>query len=37
MSDKKRRAAKRLLGDGTPPKDVTKIVGASVPTSYWAS
>jgi hypothetical protein len=36
MSDKKRRAANRLSGDRTSPKDATKIVGASVPTLYWA-
>jgi DNA invertase Pin-like site-specific DNA recombinase len=34
MSDEKLRAAKRLLRDGTPPKDVAKIIGVSVPTLY---
>jgi hypothetical protein len=34
MSDEKVKAAKRLLADGTPPKDVAKIVGVSVPTLY---
>jgi transposase len=34
MTDEKLRAAKRLLRDGTPPKDVAKIIGVSVPTLY---
>jgi DNA invertase Pin-like site-specific DNA recombinase len=34
MSDEKLRAAKQLLGDGTPPRDVAKIIGVSVPTLY---
>jgi DNA invertase Pin-like site-specific DNA recombinase len=34
MTDDKLRAAKRLLRDGTPPKDVAKIIGVSVPTLY---
>ena len=34
MSDEKLAAAKRLLRDGTPPKDVAKIIGVSVPTLY---
>jgi DNA invertase Pin-like site-specific DNA recombinase len=34
MSDEKLRAAKRLLRDGTPPKDVAEIIGISVPTLY---
>jgi DNA invertase Pin-like site-specific DNA recombinase len=34
MSDEKLRAAKRLLRDGTPPKDVAKVIGVSVPTLY---
>ena len=34
MSDEKIRAAKKLLRDGTPPKEVADIVGVSVPTLY---
>jgi DNA invertase Pin-like site-specific DNA recombinase len=34
MSDDKIRAAKKLLADGTPPRDVAEIVGVSVPTLY---
>jgi transposase len=34
MSDKKLRAAKRLFPDGTPPRDVAKIIGVSAPTLY---
>jgi DNA invertase Pin-like site-specific DNA recombinase len=34
MTDEKLRAAKRLLRDGTPPKDVAKIIGVSAPTLY---
>jgi DNA invertase Pin-like site-specific DNA recombinase len=34
MTDEKLRAAKRLLRDGTPPKDVAEIIGVSVPTIY---
>src|SRR6202011_3801534 len=31
MSEDKIRAAKKLLADGTPPRDVANIVGVSVP------
>jgi DNA invertase Pin-like site-specific DNA recombinase len=34
MSDDKLKTAKRPLSDGTPPKDVAKIVGVIVPTLY---
>jgi transposase-like protein len=34
MSDEKLRAAKRLLRDGTPPKDVAKVLEISLPTLY---
>jgi DNA invertase Pin-like site-specific DNA recombinase len=34
MSDDKLQAAKRLLRDGTPPRDVAEIIGVSVPTLY---
>jgi DNA invertase Pin-like site-specific DNA recombinase len=34
MSDDKLRTAKRLLRDGTPPRDVAEIIGVSVPTLY---
>ena len=34
MSDEKVKAAKKLLADGTPPKDVAEIIGVSVPTLY---
>jgi DNA invertase Pin-like site-specific DNA recombinase len=34
VSDEKLAAAKRLLRDGTPPKDVAETIGVSVPTLY---
>jgi DNA invertase Pin-like site-specific DNA recombinase len=34
MSDEKIKVAKKLLADGTPPKDVAEIIGVSVPTLY---
>jgi transposase len=34
MSEEKVKAAKKLLRDGTPPRDVAAIVGVSVPTLY---
>jgi DNA invertase Pin-like site-specific DNA recombinase len=34
LSDEKLAAAKRLLRDGTSPKDVAEIIGVSVPTLY---
>jgi DNA invertase Pin-like site-specific DNA recombinase len=34
ISDENIRAAKKLLADGTPPRDVANIVGVSVPTLY---
>jgi DNA invertase Pin-like site-specific DNA recombinase len=34
MTDEKVQAARKLLADGTPPKDVASIVGVSVPTLY---
>jgi DNA invertase Pin-like site-specific DNA recombinase len=34
MTDSKIKAAKRLLDDGTPPKDVAHDLGVSVPTLY---
>lgn len=34
MTDEKVAAARRLLRDGTTPRDVAKVVGVSVPTLY---
>jgi DNA invertase Pin-like site-specific DNA recombinase len=34
MTDEKVEAARKLLADGTPPRDVARIVGVSVPTLY---
>jgi DNA invertase Pin-like site-specific DNA recombinase len=34
MTDNKVKAAKRLLADGTPPRDVAQSLGVSVPTLY---
>ncbi len=34
MSDNKIKTARKLLADGTPPRDVANIVGVSVPTLY---
>jgi DNA invertase Pin-like site-specific DNA recombinase len=34
MSEKKMTAARNLLDQGTPPKDVAHAVGVSVPTLY---
>jgi DNA invertase Pin-like site-specific DNA recombinase len=34
MTDEKLRAAKRLLKDATPPKDVAKVLEVSLPTLY---
>lgn len=34
MTDSKIRAAKRLLADGVPPRDVAKNLGVSIPTLY---
>jgi transposase len=34
MSEDKVKVAKKLLADGTPPKDVAEIIGVSVPTLY---
>lgn len=34
MTDRKIKAARRLLTDGTPPRDVAENLGVSVPTLY---
>lgn len=34
MTDSKIQSAKRLLADGTPPKDIAQDLGVSVPTLY---
>jgi DNA invertase Pin-like site-specific DNA recombinase len=34
MTEKKVKAAKRLLADGTPPRDVAHSLGVSIPTLY---
>ena len=34
MTENKVKAAKRLLADGTPPRDVALNLGVSVPTLY---
>ncbi len=34
MTDSKIESAKRLLAGGTPPKDVARDLGVSVPTLY---
>jgi DNA invertase Pin-like site-specific DNA recombinase len=34
MTDSKIRSARKLLSEGTPPKEVAKNLGVSVPTLY---
>ncbi len=34
MSEKKIAAARKLLAEGTPPRDVAHTIGVSVPTLY---
>jgi len=34
MTGEKLEAAKKLLADGTPPRDVARVVGVSIPTLY---